>query len=131
MKSKEIHDAIIAMEKEFVAAYNRADAPSLAALYTDDGQIMPPNAKAAVGPQAMKALFKSFWEEGDTVIKLETVEAEGSGDIAYEVGNYALANAAGKTTDQGKYIVVWHKVGGYWKLHRDIFNSNLEAKSPA
>ena len=125
MKSKEIHEAILATEKRFVAAYNRGDAPGLAALYTHDGQIMPPNAELVAGPLALEDLFRSFWHEGDTVIKLETVEAEGSGDIAYEVGRYTLSGKTGRVTDQGKYIVVWKKVDGEWKLYRDIFNSNM------
>jgi ketosteroid isomerase-like protein len=59
------------------------------------------------------------------VIKLDTVEVEGFGDMAYEVGKYALSGKTGKVSDQGKYIVVWKKVRGQWKLHRDIFNSNV------
>jgi uncharacterized protein (TIGR02246 family) len=125
MKSKEIHDAIVAVEKTFMAAYNGGNAPSLAALYTPDGQIMPPNTEAVAGHPALENLFRSFWNEGYTVIELETVEAEGSGDIAYEVGKYTLSGEAGKVPDHGKYIVVWRKVDGHWKLHRDIFNSNV------
>ena len=125
MKSKEIHEAILAAEKRFVAAYNRGDAPGSAAFYTQDGQIMPPNTEVVAGPLALEGLFRSFWDAGDTVIKLETVEADGSGDIAYEVGRYTLSGKTGKVNDQGKYIVVWKKVDGQWKLYRDIFNSNM------
>ena len=82
MKSKEIHDAILAVEKTFMAAYNRGDAPGLAALYTPDAQIMPPNTEAVAGHPALEKLFKGFWDEGDTVIKLDTVEVEGFGDGA-------------------------------------------------
>ncbi len=125
MKSKAIHDAIVATEKVFVAAYNRGDAQALAALYTKDGHVMPPNAKVVSGPKALERLFQSFWEAGDAVIKLKTVEADGSGSVGYEVGEYALSGKTGKVTDQGKYIVVWKKVNGRWKLYRDIFNSNM------
>jgi uncharacterized protein (TIGR02246 family) len=126
-KSTEIHKAILAAEQVFVAAYNRGDAPGLAALYTRDGQIMPPNSDVVKGPRALEALFRSFWEAGDTVMKLETVEAEGFGDTAYEVGRYMLSGKAGKVTDQGKYIVVWRKEDGQWKLYRDIFNTSMPA----
>jgi ketosteroid isomerase-like protein len=125
MKSKEIHEAILAAEKRFVAAYNRGDAPGLVAFYTSDGQIMPPNMEVVAGPVALEGLFRRFWDAGDTVIELETVEAEGSGNIAYEVGRYTLSGKTGKVNDQGKYIVVWKKVDGQWKLYRDIFNSNM------
>jgi ketosteroid isomerase-like protein len=124
-KSNEIKRAILAAEKVFMAKYNKADAPGLVALYTRDGQIMPPNSGVVKGVPKLKALFKSFWDAGDTVIKLDTVEVEGFGDMAYEVGKYALSGKTGKVSDQGKYIVVWKKVRGQWKLHRDIFNSNV------
>jgi hypothetical protein len=29
--------------------------------------------------------------------------------------------------DQGKYIVIWKREKGQWKLHRDIFNSSVPA----
>jgi ketosteroid isomerase-like protein len=127
MKSKEIHNAILAAEKIFVAAYNRHDAPALAALYATDGEVMPPNTKTVKGPRALQALFKSFWDEGDVTIALKTVEADGTGDLAYEVGNYTLKGKTGKVNDQGKYIVVWKKIRGHWKLYRDIFNTNKPA----
>lgn len=125
MKSKAIHDAILATEKVFMAAYKRQDAKALVALYTKDGQVMPPNTKMVSGAKGLAAMFKSFWDEGLTVIKLTTTEADGSGDYGYEVGKYALSGKTGKVADRGKYIVVWKKVGGRWMLYRDIFNSDL------
>jgi len=94
MKSKTIHNAILATEKVFMAAYKRHDAKALVALYTKDAKIMPPNTKAVSGAKGMAALFKSFWDAGDTKIKLTTAEADGSGDYGFEVGKYALSNDA-------------------------------------
>jgi ketosteroid isomerase-like protein len=125
-KSNDIKRSILAAEKLFMAKYSSGDADGLAALYTRDGEIMPPNAAIAKGAEDLKKLFKSFWDEGATTIKLDTVEVEGSGGLAYEVGKYALSGNAGDI-DHGKYIVVWKKVSGQWKLHRDIFNSDVAA----
>jgi ketosteroid isomerase-like protein len=127
IKSKAIHQAILATEKIFMAAYNRHDAPALSALYTTDAEIMPPNTKLVKGPKALRGLFKSFWDAGDVRIKLETVEADGSGQFGYEVGKYTLSGKTGKVNDKGKYIVVWKKVTGKWMLYRDIFNSDKPA----
>jgi ketosteroid isomerase-like protein len=127
-KSDGIRKAILAAEKVFVAAYNDHDAPGLAALYTRDGEIMPPNSGVVKGARKLQALFKSFWDAGDTVMKLDTVEAKGVGDTAYEVGKYTLSGDSGKVNDRGKYIVIWRKVGGQWKLYRDIFNTNMPEK---
>ena len=114
----------MAAEKIFMARYREGDAPGLAALYTRDGQILPPNTGVVKGAANLKKLFQGFWKEGATVIKLDTVEVERAGDMAYEVGKYALSGKAGKI-DHGKYIVVWKKVNGRWKLHRDISTANM------
>ena len=63
-------------------------------------------------------------------IRLEAVEVEGHGDTAYEVGRATITGADGETLDEAKYIVIWKKVGDAWKLHRDIFNSNLPLPTP-
>jgi ketosteroid isomerase-like protein len=34
----------------------------------------------------------------------------------------------GKTADRGKYIVVWKRDGGQWRLHRDSWNTSMPAK---
>lgn len=119
--SKAIRDAVVAANKAFMASYNAGDWPALMALYTKNAKIMPPDAKSVSGAKAMTALFKSFRDEGFTKIKLTTVEVEGGGDTASEVGKYALS---GKMSDNGKYIVVWKKVGRRWMLHRDMFSSD-------
>ena len=53
-----------------------------------------------------------------------------TGDTAYEIGKYKLTTEppGGSTTkDEGKYLVVWKQQGGSWKLHADIWNTNLLA----
>jgi hypothetical protein len=47
------------------------------------------------------------------------------GDTAHEVGQYELLDAAGKTLDRGKYVVLWKKEGGRFKLHRDIWTTSM------
>jgi hypothetical protein len=61
-------------------------------------------------------------------VRLETVELEGQGDLAVEGGRYALLGADGGALDRGKYIVVWHRVGDSWKLHRDIWTTSQPAR---
>jgi ketosteroid isomerase-like protein len=44
-----------------------------------------------------------------------------AGDTAHEVGEAILTLESGAFT--GKYVVVWKKIGGQWRLHRDIWNA--------
>ena len=125
--STEIHEAIVTADEKFMTTYSRGDAAGMAALYTENGQLMPPNSDFVTGTSAIQTLFQAFMDMGIKAIKLETVETEGYGDTAFEVGRFTLEGEGGQVLDQGKYIVIWKQVAGQWKLHRDIFNSSLPA----
>ncbi len=60
---------------------------------------------------------------GITEVVLKTSSVEGMGDGAAEVGEYSLF-AGANMVDTGKYLVVWRRDDGSWKLHRDIWNAN-------
>jgi ketosteroid isomerase-like protein len=59
-------------------------------------------------------------------VKLETLELEVAGDMAHEVGEATLGlepKTGTSATVVVKYVVVWKKAGGQWRLHRDIWNA--------
>jgi ketosteroid isomerase-like protein len=60
--------------------------------------------------------------------KLETVEVYGTGGTVAEVGKYSVLGGNGEALDSGKYIVLWKREKGKWKLYRDIWNSNMPAR---
>jgi uncharacterized protein (TIGR02246 family) len=125
----EIYAAIEAADKEFMAAFERGDAAGLAALYTEDGQLLPPNLDFMIGRDAIQAFWQGAMDMGITSAKIDIVEVEGHGDTAIEVSKYGLYGAGGQQLDKGKFIVIWKQVGGRWKLYRDIFNSSMPAPS--
>ncbi|MBI1816732.1 MAG: SgcJ/EcaC family oxidoreductase [Deltaproteobacteria bacterium] len=116
--------AIEAANQRFMVAAARGDATAIAALYTATGEVLPPNGETRSGTQALEAFWKAALDAGVKQAKLDTVEVEDCGDTAYEVGRYSMSGADGQAIDTGKYIVVWKRQRGQWKLHRDIWNSN-------
>jgi uncharacterized protein (TIGR02246 family) len=125
--STEVRDAIVAANEGFVAAFGRGDTAGLAALYTENGQVLPPNSDFVTGKEAIQAFWQAVMGMGIKGARLETVEVEGHGDTAVEVGKYTLLGGEGQQLDQGKYIVIWKQEKGQWKLYRDIFNSSMPA----
>ncbi|WP_020408630.1 YybH family protein [Hahella ganghwensis] len=125
--SSGVYDAILATEKEFMATFSQGNAAGISEFYSESGQLMPPNSDVLTGKPAIQAAFQSFMDMGVKAMNLDTLEVEGDGDIAYEVGKYTLEAEGGQAVDQGKYVVVWKQEAGQWKLHRDIFNSSLPA----
>jgi ketosteroid isomerase-like protein len=54
---------------------------------------------------------------------------EGEGHTDYDVGKVTLLGAGGQMIDTGKYVVVWKQEDSEWKVHRDIWNSNMPAST--
>lgn len=113
--------------REFMEAVKRGDPEAVAALYTEDAKVLAPNVEAISGRQAIQALFKGLVDMGVREVTLETVDVEYLGDVAYEVGAYALKiepEGGQAAADKGKYVVWKRQADGRWKLHVDIWNTN-------
>ena len=107
------------------------DAAGIAALYAEDGAVMPPNAPIGKGRAAIQQTWASMMRTPgfDLTIAPEQIVVSSSGDMALDRGTYSLTIAPDGTTqtDTGKYVVVWRKIGSEWKAAADIFNSDRPA----
>jgi uncharacterized protein (TIGR02246 family) len=121
----DVRAAIEAANKEFGEAVGRGDAAAIAEFYTTNAMVLPPNSDVVKGKEAIKNLFQGLINSGIKGITLTTLEAEGFGDTANEVGKYIVKGEGGKELDNGNYIVIWKRENGKWKLHRDIFNTSM------
>ena len=117
---------IMEINRRFEDAMRKADAGTVASLYTADAIVLPPDAPMAKGPESIK----QFWASAITgmglkSVKLETLDLEVAGDSACEVGEATLwlePRGRPAATVVVKFVVVWRKVGGQWRIHRDIWN---------
>jgi ketosteroid isomerase-like protein len=109
----------------FSAALAKGDAAGLAAMYAAEAQVFPPNSDIVASAAGIQKLWQGFIDGGAKGIKLTTVDLSEAGDLAVEAGRYELSGADGKVLDSGKYVVVWKRVGGGWKILRDIWNTSL------
>ena len=109
------------------------DAAGIAALYAEDGAVMPPNAPIGKGRGAIQQTWESMMRTPgfDLTFVPEQIIVSSSGDMALDRGTYRLTIAPDGTaqTDTGKYVVVWRKIGSEWKAAADIFNSDLPASA--
>lgn len=129
-RAEDVRAAIEAGNKLFQDAAARGDGAALAALYTADGKLLPANSDFVAGTAAIQKFWQGVLESGIRGATLTTVEVEGHGTVAHEVGQYELRDQAGKVLDKGKYVVIWKKVGAQWKLHRDIWTTSLPPARP-
>ncbi len=111
---------------KFSKAYMDGDVDTLVSLYTDDGMIFPNNRKILSG----KKLLESYWTLPEDVKTLHhKVTAEEiiiENDTAYDYGYYegkTLTKDNKEVSWQGKYVIVWKKIDGDWKIYLDIWNN--------
>lgn len=113
---------IEAANARFEEAYNTGDIPALVALYTEDSTVIPPDMETVTGTEARTLLWKGLMDSGIAGVELVTEEVTGERNIAAELGHLNLLDADGNEIGTARYVVVWKKVNGVWKLHLDIWN---------
>lgn len=118
---------IEAVNNAFVAAVEKGDSSALVALYAETAQVMPAGSEPLKGPEAIQKFWQGALSSGIATVSLKTLEVYPQGAAATEVGRYELRDKAGKVLDQGKYMVIWHREKGHWKVLRDMFSTNLPA----
>ena len=118
-------DEIRSANRKFMEMFDRGDAAGVAALYTADAKLMPPDTQVVNGTEAIRSFWQGAMNMGVKEAKLETMEVESRDDLAYEIGKYTLIirpKEGENSTSSGKYLVVWKNRDGRWKLHVDIWN---------
>jgi uncharacterized protein (TIGR02246 family) len=125
ISEEKIDEDIAAAVEKFLSAFNSGNAAGVAMMYAEEAKIMPPNSEIVTGREAIQGFWQAVLDMGVAKAALKIVEAEKHDDTAIEIGLYELSAANDQVLDKGKYVVIWKKVEGEWKMHRDIWNSNL------
>lgn len=118
---KEIESANRALS-EFMA---KGDSVALASAYSIEGALLLNNMPAVKGKENLIKIWGSFINAGMGGLELTTIEVWGDENFITEEGLIVIKAKDGTQLDKGKYLVLWKKENGKWKLHRDISNSDL------
>jgi uncharacterized protein (TIGR02246 family) len=121
-------NAIRELDLRWQAAVDAKDIEACLSLYVPDAMQMPANSLAFVGTEAIGKWYESWLMEPgvSNTFAPEIIEVAASGDLAYDRGTYRFAvdTPEGRAEDAGKYIVIWKKINGDWKVLADISNSD-------
>ena len=127
-----VRQAIEEGNAKFGEAVRKGDGAAIAALYTEDATLLPPDSDMIKGRGGIEAFWKGGLQMGIKEAVLTTVDVSAAGELAYEIGTFALKvlpEGKDPIEQKGKYVVVWKKApDGSWKLHVDIWNSSPAVK---
>ena len=123
--------AITASNASYGNCFATGDSAKMVSLYTSDACIYPSNMPKMCGSQAINAFFNGGYKMGIRNIKLTTEEVMGGKEGVIETGSYELMADKGVSLDKGKFVVMWKEENGKWKMHRDIWTTDIPAAAPA
>ena len=104
---------------------------AIALVYDTDAVVMPPNEHRIVGRTAIRAFFAQIWPM-QAILSLAPVNVRINGEWAVEDGTWSwtMPSPRGEVRDRGKYLVVWHRIDGDWRIAQDIWNSDSPPPTP-
>ena len=114
----------------FLAAITAKDTTALANFYAEDTRVMPPNAPVASGRDAARHTWAEFLGSPGlefTFASTQKMIAQ-AGDLVVDIGTYDFKAAPPKGKpihDVGKYVTIFKKTNGEWKIVVDMFSSDL------
>ncbi len=114
---------IEAVNAKWTELFNKGDFEGVAQLYTVDAIAFPPGSAMVRGRAAIGRMWAGMAEQISSP-KLTTLEVKRlSPSAAREIGTFSLTTKGPSPKEvSGKYLVVWERVQGEWKLAADIWN---------
>jgi ketosteroid isomerase-like protein len=125
-----LHSAGLTWMKHF----NAGNANGVAVLYDENAVLLPPNAAAVEGRDAIRVFLGREMNEArkaGIVFHMGAHPAGGfSGDLGWQSGTYSLTDKSGKVVETGKYLSVSKKQGRKWIYIRDTWNADAAPSAP-
>jgi len=114
--------ALDRLANAFAEAFNANDAARVASFYAEDAIVMPPDQSMVRGRSNIEAYYARGFRTEVSGFRLAPMESAKIGAHAFEVGTSTLTERRGAS--DGKYVVIYRRVRGEWKIAYDIFNND-------
>jgi uncharacterized protein (TIGR02246 family) len=117
----ELKAQVAAGNAAWITGVAKHDAAGLAALYTENATMLPPDADILKGRPAIQKYIQDGLDQGLSNLTLTTVSLARIGPyVAKEIGRYSYDLKNAKVT--GKYVIIWRLVRRKWMFDTDIWN---------
>lgn len=122
--------AVDSIWEEYSASLNAGDVDRWVELWTEDGVQMPPGEPYVEGKEAILARNAQAFAPFDVEMEIENLEVGSGPEWAFARGVYSAMltpkEGGSVVPVDGKYMtILQQQPDGTWKVHRDIFNSNV------
>ena len=126
----DLQKQIDARYRELIGYGERADGAASAAMYIKDAILLAPDGRVVQGQDEVRKFTQAplGTEVRDT--KIETLSCDGDSRFAYHVGRYeyTVVQDGQESVVRGRYLMVWEKVDGVWKVAADMWDADSQPK---
>lgn len=112
---------------QFTKAHITGDSAFIFNIYTQDAKVFPPNSDAVIGRPAIAVIISQYLKFDIKEFREETTAFYGNEDYLIDEGNYFMRYGKDNTIEKGKYLNVWRKEDGDWKVSTNMWNTNMPA----
>ena len=125
-------NAIRNLEDQWTVALQKSDTDKIISFFNTDAVAMKPNTPISIGLQAIRKERETSFTDTTMLYKtysskIDTIEVSASGDLAYVRGTDRITTKIpnGLVDDMGKWVDIWKKINGEWKVVVNIWNSDM------
>ncbi len=125
-------EAIAALRKRHIDAFNRTDLEGMASVVSEDVVVMAPNLPPFEGKSAARSWWQAGFEAAHSHFGFTPTELEVAGGWAFDRFAWSMETTPSTggpiTRDNGDCVWIWRKGSdGAWLIARAIWNSDNEA----
>jgi len=103
--------------REYETNLKNGDSIALGEMYTEDAEIIP----STVGKANIIKVFGGMIRDSITGSSFKTTKLWGNDQLLVEDGMGSWSHVNGNVVSRGRYLLVWIKEDGKWKILRDTW----------
>ncbi|RDD38460.1 hypothetical protein TrispH2_009940 [Trichoplax sp. H2] len=111
--------------KKIMEAYKSGSISDVIDMYTEDCRVMPASGHILVGRDVLAAAYADALDSGLNAIEITLDElgcvCNTNHDTVFERGRYKVFCSDSEMEDFGRYVVIWKKSAGIYKIYMNIF----------
>jgi len=126
-------DILRNLEDQWTEGFMTKDADKILDLYSPDAVSMSSEKPTLTGIQEIRKHIESMLSDSALIFNtykysIDVMEISASGDLAYVRGHdeVTMKTKDGTIQDKGRYIDIWKKIDGKWKIITMISNKGKE-----
>jgi len=125
--------AITQLDVEWGKAASAGNVEGVVSLYADDGSLVWPDTNVIHGIDGIRQAWTGMLAPPGVTMAFtpERIVVSESGDLATDFGVVTMQMPPTAPPMVAKYLVVWQKVNGAWKVLYDAWNTDAPATPPA